>query len=93
MSALVCDCTVVQTGPCQLGRQQQQIVCVGGWGGPRKGGCINHQNLLNLKNKHQVHIAYFLYLQVQKNAYVYLHFEILAASTHSPISVLASTKK
>ena len=44
------------------------------------------------KNKEQVHIASFLYLQVQNIAYSYLNFEILVASTHIPICVLASTK-
>ena len=65
--------------------------------GEGKGGSgvlKNHsylQHLISFKKQQKVHIAYFLYLQVQKNAYVYLDFEFLAASTHSPICVLAST--
>ena len=71
------------------------LSCESGLGGPLKGSCQPGFAPYNLsfKNKHQVHIAYFLYLQVQKNAYVYLDFEFLAASTHSQICVLASTKK
>ena len=43
--------------------------------------------------KMQVHIANFLYLQVQKIGYVYLQAKFQIASTHSHFFVLASTEK
>ena len=50
-----------------------------------RGGGQTHPSLQEIFKvlKIQVHIANFVYLQVQTFSYLYLHFEILAPSTHS----------